>query len=304
MLHILWMLLKIIGIIILAVLGLVVLTLGVVFFVPVKYRAFGRLDKEIEKSSADMKFSWLLHLISGKVNFLEKQLTYELRILGKKIQFDEDDDTAEELIKDVVEDTLEDTVEDTVENTVDNAEKRFEKEIIEDVEDDLTIEDVSEDAKEPRKKKKKRKKKPKDSLLKKIKYTFQNICDKIKVLKQKKDEVSAFLKTESHKSAFKKIWKEIGKLLKALKPKKLTVNAHFGFEDPSLTGKVLTVLSMLYPFYGDNISVQPDFENIILEGDFYIKGKIRLIHAVKLAWNLVWDKNVRITIKDTRKWFN
>lgn len=292
MLHILWMLLKIIGIIILAVLGLVVLTLGVVFFVPVKYRAFGRLDKEIKKSSADMKFSWLLHLISGKVNFSEKQLTYELRILGKKIQFDEDDDTAEALIKDVVE------------NTVDNAEKRFEKEIIEDVEDDLTIEDVSEDAKEPRKKKKKRKKKPKDSLLKKIKYTFQNICDKIKVLKQKKDEVSAFLKTESHKSAFKKIWKEIGKLLKALKPKKLTVNAHFGFEDPSLTGKVLAVLSMLYPFYGDNISVQPDFENIILEGDFYIKGKIRLIHAVKLAWNLVWDKNVRITIKDTRKWFN
>ena len=31
----------------------------------------------------------------------------------------------------------------------------------------------------------------KESILNKIKYTFQSICDKIKMLKQKKDEVEA-----------------------------------------------------------------------------------------------------------------
>ena len=290
MLHILWMLLKIIGIIILVILGLVLITLGVVFLVPLKYCGSACLDKEIERSTANIKFSWLLHLFSGNVSYIDKQLSYEVRVLGKKIQLDKEE---------VTEAKSEESKERLLEKPEDNLAKKITEDVISDVISDV-IEESSEKKSNRQVKKEKTKK---ESVLKKIKYTFQNICDKIKLLKQKKDELEAFLKNEAHRSAFKKLWKELGKLLKALRPRKFILNAHFGFEDPSLTGKILAVLSMLYPFYGDNIRIQPDFENVIIEGDLYLQGKIRIIHMVKMVWNLVWNKNVRTTFKDIFRWF-
>lgn len=304
MLHILWMLLKIIGIIILVILGLVLVTLGVVFLVPLKYCGSAELNKEIERSTANVKFSWLLHLISGNVSYIDKKLSYELRVLGKKIQLDKANDNIEEFVEnkekeEVSEDKTKEANEKLVEKSEDNLAKKITEDVISDV-----ISDVTEKSSEKKSKKQVKKKKiKKESILNKIKYTFQSICDKIKMLKQKKDEVEGFLKNEVHKSAFGKLWKEFKKLLKALRPKKFILNAHFGFEDPSLTGKILAALSMLYPFYGDNIRIQPDFENVIIEGDVYLKGKIRVIHAVRMAWNLVWNKNVRITLKDILIWF-
>ena len=292
MLHILWMLLKIIGIIILVILGLVLITLGVVFLVPLKYNGSAVLDKEKEKSTVKLKFSWLLYLISGNVSYIDKQLTYEIRVLGKKLQLNQDNDNIEEFVE-----NKEKEVE-----AEDNLAKKITKDVISDVISDVTEEPSTTSSEKKTNKQVKKKKPKKESVLKKIKYTFQNICDKIKMLKQKKDKVETFLKNETHKSAFKKLWKEIGKLLKSLKPKHLKVNAHFGFEDPSITGKVLAVLSILYPFYGDNIKIQPDFENVVIEGDLYLKGKIRVIYAVRLAWNLIWNKNVRTTLKDILKW--
>lgn len=296
MLHILWMLLKIIGIIILVILGLVLVVLGVVFLVPLKYCGSAELNKEIERSTATVKFSWLLHLISGNVTYIDKRLSYELRVLGKKIQLDKANERLAEkaegnLAKKITEDEISEVNSEVISDEISDG--------ISDVNSDVT-EKSSEKKAEKQVKKKKVKK---ESILNKIKYTFQSICDKIKMLKQKKDEVEAFLKNEVHKSAFGKLWKEFQKLLKALKPNKFILNAHFGFEDPSLTGKILAALSMLYPFYGDNIRIQPDFENVIIEGNIYLKGKIRVIHAVRMAWNLVWNKNVRITLKDILIWF-
>lgn len=296
MLHILWMLLKIIGIIILVILGLVLVVLGVVFLVPLKYCGSAELNKEIERSTATVKFSWLLHLISGNVTYIDKRLSYELRVLGKKIQLDKANERLAEkaegnLAKKITEDEISEVNSEVISDEISDE--------ISDVNSDVT-EKSSEKKAEKQVKKKKVKK---ESILNKIKYTFQSICDKIKMLKQKKDEVEAFLKNEVHKSAFGKLWKEFQKLLKALKPNKFILNAHFGFEDPSLTGKILAALSMLYPFYGDNIRIQPDFENVIIEGNIYLKGKIRVIHVVRMAWNLVWNKNVRITLKDILIWF-
>ena len=294
MLHILWILLKIIGIIILVILGLLVLTFGVVFLVPLKYSGSGELQKKIEKSTVNIKFSWLLHLVSGNVEFVDKKLTYEIRIFGKKLGLDKTDETNKENIG---ENKKEETYDEKSEESQEKVQSDSAKKITEDVIDDMTEIESKEQTKTE-----KRTKTKKEGIFKKIKYTFKNICDKIKVLKQKKQDVEEFLKNESHKAAFKKLWKEIGKFLRSLRPKQLVINAHFGFEDPSLTGKILAALSMLYPFYGDNIRIQPDFEQVIVEGDLHLKGKIRLIHALKMAWNLVWSRDVRKTLKDILKW--
>ena len=61
----------------------------------------------------------------------------------------------------------------------------------------------------------------------------------------------------------------------AFKTEEIYRRVRFGLEDPYDTGRILAVLSMLYPFYGEHIDIYPDFEYRILEGHLLIKGRIR-----------------------------
>ena len=136
----------------------------------------------------------------------------------------------------------------------------------------------------------------------KIKYTIQNICDKIRLCREKKEDVQDFLTDEIHLTSWRLIKQEMVRLLKFLRPQKVTGNLHFGCEDPSVTGKVLAVLGALYPFYGEHIRINPDFENEIFEGDVLVKGNIRGVYALIIARNLFFDKNIRTTYKELQKW--
>lgn len=129
-------------------------------------------------------------------------------------------------------------------------------------------------------------KKEKQSLLQKIKYTYQTMCDKIKVLLEKKEKLTEFLAEPIHKAAWGRLKKELFRILRLLRPRKFTGAVRFGLEDPYDTGRILAVLSMLYPFYGEHIDIYPDFEYRILEGHLLIKGRIRGIYAVIVLWNL------------------
>lgn len=151
----------------------------------------------------------------------------------------------------------------------------------------------------------------KASLFSKIKCTIKDICDKIKHIVGKaadttgkisdmKDRIIKELEDPVHQKAFGKVKKELGKLLRRWKPKELKGALHFGFEDPYHTGQALAVLSMIYPFLEGNLSVNPDFEQRILEGDLKISGKIAIIPLVGFLWNLIWCKAVRQTYRDIR----
>mgnify|MGYP000205271042 CR=1 FL=1 len=94
-----------------------------------------------------------------------------------------------------------------------------------------------------------------------------------------------------HKAAWGRLKKELFRILRLLRPRKFTGAVRFGLEDPYDTGRILAVLSMLYPFYGEHIDIYPDFEYRILEGHLLIKGRIRGIYAVIVLWNLFFDKH-------------
>ena len=139
------------------------------------------------------------------------------------------------------------------------------------------------------------------ALYQKIKCTFLAFCDRIKLLLEKKERLAEFITDEVHRKAFFKAKDEAFKLLRRLKPKKLAADLHYGFEDPCTTGQVLAGLSMLYPFWGEHVSIIPDFEQKVLEGSLYIKGRIRIIHFVRLMWNLAWCKEVRMTYRHVKE---
>lgn len=89
-----------------------------------------------------------------------------------------------------------------------------------------------------------------------------------------------------------------------LKPKKLRVKLHFGFEDPYHTGQVLALCGMFYAFIGENMDLEPDFEKRVLEGSVYVKGRLRTVHMAVFAAKMLLDKNIRSTYHDIRefKW--
>ena len=141
-------------------------------------------------------------------------------------------------------------------------------------------------------------------ILEKIKCTWKNLCDKIKNIAEKKDKILEFLEKENHKAAFERGKKELVWVKRLLKPEKLRIRLHYGFEDPYHTGQVLALCGMLYAFVGENMDLEPDFENRVFDGTVYIKGRIRAVHMAIFAVKLLLDKNIRSTYHDIRafKW--
>lgn len=286
MLHILLVLLKIIGIILAVVIGIVLLIIFVVLFAAMRYEIKAAADGNVKSLDADLKFSWLFHLISGYVRYKEENLDWQVKVAWKKLNVPQKPET----ITDMKESSEVELIE--------------EKEVIveEQVQNEKAIkEDIPAVEKTTNKKTKKKVKKKKQPLGEKIRCSIQKISDKIKDINELKEKIMSYIRTEVHKKAFQKLLKELFRLLKKLKPKKLKANIEFGFEDPYTTGSILAYASMLYPFYGDNISIKPNFEEVIIKGDVYLKGRIRISYFANMGIRLILNKNIRLTIKDTMK---
>ena len=77
------LILKILGITILCILGLVLLILALVLFVPIRYRAEGSIESK-EKHAGIVNVHWLLHAIDVKIidDPETKTISKRIRILG------------------------------------------------------------------------------------------------------------------------------------------------------------------------------------------------------------------------------
>ena len=156
------------------------------------------------------------------------------------------------------------------------------------------------------------KKEEKTGRFEKIKCTIVKFCDKIKhtvghaeekleSLSEKKDKIIKELEDPVHQKAFSKAKKETGKLLKRWKPKVIKGTVRFGFEDPCHTGQALAAFSIIYPFIGEFLSIEPNFERRILKGDVKVRGGFRMVPLVCFLWNLVWCREIRKTYHDIRE---
>jgi hypothetical protein len=105
--------------------------------------------------------------------------------------------------------------------------------------------------------------------------------------------ISAFLKDEGNRDAFRLTFRSLKKLLKHVLPTKLKSSIIFGTGDPCSTGQALGALSILYSFYGDKIQITPDFENKRLEGKHYARGRIRLVTILIIVIKLILDKRFK-----------
>lgn len=280
MLHILLLILKIIGIILLVIIGITLVLAGTVLFVPVRYRLKTETKNGMKELRTEARFSWLLHLISAYVTYDEQEIDYHVRIGWKTFNASEDEPHKELTTQDEEVHRPEQGAH--AEETSRGEEVNRGKEVHQG-EDAPRGEKLS--SKKPVKK---------DNWFKKIKCTIKEIYGKIKDIKE-------FLLEETHIQAFLRLKKEIIFFIRKIKPDKINGYVRFGLEDPYNTGRVLAVLSVLYPFYGENFQVYPEFEREIIEGDVFLKGRIHFMHLLWFLVKIYFDKNVKIAYKNFKE---
>ena len=324
MLQILFLIIKIIGIILAALLGLALLILLLVLFVPVRYRAYGiRSSRECR---AEGRVSWLLRLLSIPFSFQDGELEIRVKLLGFTIL---DPLKEEEAFREPVQRKTEQSAGKEEETAGEDSEREevpaeenageadasgsFEASQADEAEtsaqpaserDAEAAAELENEASEgrffgllrdlrrffravirffrkiPRK-------------LKNLKCTFQRFCDKIKRMVKRYREMKAFALDERTKAAVSLVWKQAGILLGQALPRKIRGRLHFGTEDPALTGQILGAIGIFYPLFMDNVKVDPDFEKPALEGELSLKGRLRIVTVLRIAWRLYRDKNVR-----------
>ena len=308
MIHILFLILKIIGWILLFLLAILLLLILTILFYPVKYRFSAKGENTLDTLVADGKVSWLFHLISGSASYEHGELKWKLRLAWKKFDSskEEQNETSEKSVvpepleKEPLEDEKKSEIKDNPPEKDVKIEKTSEKEPK--IEKGSKIEKESGTEKTKVREERRSESVQTESKLKKIKYTFQKLCGTIKKAGEKKEFLTAFLTYEKHQRAFEAVKKELCHLLHVLKPKKLQANVTFGFSDPSWTGYMLAFLGSIYGLIGEYVQIQPDFEERKLEGNASAEGKIRVIYFAVPAWKLFWNKDVKITYKHIRKY--
>lgn len=143
-----------------------------------------------------------------------------------------------------------------------------------------------------------------NDILQRIKHFFQHTKEEIllclKKLRETKAKVNDLYKFITHKrtkAAWNSIKLYIIRLWRHIKPRKLKGTLHFGFEDPAITGQALGLVSLALPIYKNDITIAPDFEQQIIEGELDGHGRVRLSFIVMLVITVLRDKNLMMVIE-------
>lgn len=139
------------------------------------------------------------------------------------------------------------------------------------------------------------------SFVRKIREKMSGFVNIIKNIKIKKELIQAFLKEPVNRNGIKSAFRSVVKLLKHIRPKKLHGRIQFGTGDPCSTGQALGIAGVFYGMYGDKIIIQPDFENEVLNGELYVRGRIRLIVLLIITVKLLLNEEFKQLLKNAQR---
>lgn len=303
MLHILTLLLKIIGIVLAVIIGIILFAFLLILFVPVRYRIKGEAKLGWEDPLyVEIKIRWLLRIVS--LSFLYPKAAYlRVRIFGITI-FNSSKPRKEK--RDRKKEDKSDAYFDNKnsENTNESESVAIKEKETLVLEEKKNFDEVKKDDKEEKIEKKltifdkiKNVWNKILAILRNIKYTIMAFCGKIKKII---DNISYYLEivqSDVFKAAFQVSRNQIFRIFKNICPQKCDIRLLLGTGDPASTGQILAIYGMVYPWIGNNVIINADFENKIAEGEFYIKGRVTAIVILISAFRIYRDKNIRHLLK-------
>lgn len=316
--------LKIIGILLLIILGLILFMLFSVLLVPVRYRAEGSVYEHLKGSASA---SWFLRLISIKVSY-DGEAQMDFRILWfhpgreKHEKEAEGPELKENLVKENISDLengkqLEQELAERVETTEIKPGAQI-AELPKSAEQPKTAEQVK-TAEQPKRADENQQHQARRFGLSVLKERFgrfvtglkekfcrirgsgKTLVKKIRNGKAQWETFHAFIQNEENKAAFCLAKRQIFALIRHVLPQKLEGKIHFGFGDPYTTGQVLTWISPFYGLYGRHVQVCPDFMEPCLDGELKMKGRIRLGTLIFLVFRMFQNKQIRLWVKKWRE---
>lgn len=274
MLGIIIKILSIIGIILLILLATVIALFLLVLLFPVSYEASGEKSKDAMRAS--VKARWLFGILRARYDYPEPG-RFVVKLLWINIL---DSESQKSTAK--KEDRSVPVHEEA--NTSPSDIKQVEVS-----EDNIARNNGDEEESE------------KSPLWEKIIYTIRKICDKIKDIYETVTYYIGILKEEDTKELLAHILYRMFRILKSIRPLKIAGTLQIGTGSPDTTGYIMALYGMLSPHLGKNLSVTPNFEDKILEGNLYIKGHITLGVLVYHMIRVVLDRRLRVFIKKIKR---
>lgn len=274
--------LKVIGIILLILLGLALFMILSVLFVPLRYWGSGNFDNT--DLHADIRASWFLHLFAFKLCYDEEVTGYYRIAFIKRELFGDDADTEsdEEIMPDNPQTAGQVLY---TADAVENAEKNDSGKSVEMAETDrenTTHENDSEEIAGKNKiDKKNSKAKHGDSIIDKITGAIKKF--------------QKLYSDNRNKAAIGHLKNELFLILKRTCPKKLALTAEFSTGEPDTTGILLGLITMFPIGYTNRWQITPDFEsdNAFAKGNFKIQGRIFTVSIIAALLRILFDKNCR-----------
>ena len=186
MLHILLLILKVIGIILAVIVGIILLLAAIFLFVPIRYDISAKCDGSVEGLKAKIKVTWLLHLVRADVFVKGKKVKWQVRAAWFRKQNIKEGTKREEEQKNEAKDMESQEVEKADVKTESNQtasevlEEKFEN-------DSQPAEINSGESKTKSDNKNETENKKQKNILEKVKTSVRDVCNKIKDLLQKKE---------------------------------------------------------------------------------------------------------------------
>lgn len=116
--------------------------------------------------------------------------------------------------------------------------------------------------------------------------------------------IITFIRGNENRGGIQKVKKEIAALVKYLSPRRVRGSIVFGTGDPCTTGWALGLISMFPAAYTDGLSVLPDFEEKKLDVNAYVRGRIRVLYFLRLFLRGYMDEETKTVLTQALKLFN
>lgn len=340
MLTVILTILKILGLVIAGILGLILLILGIVLFVPIRYQAHVvKTNEETDNIDVKAKVTFLLHLLNVHVSYPGDEL-YKVRIgfikilptkkkssdsdsktpddkkedskqkdKSKKVKSEKDKnvkDKSEENHQDLENqdsDIVDSGNNDSGNNDSDNNDSDTIDTVIdiaENVTDEISDEFFDDNP-------------TIEKFFNKVFDALRNFKDSIEKVYAKVVDVFENIEyylnivTSIHfDRALDHTKKKLGKMLYSMRPRTIKGYLNFGSVEPDTTAMVYGLYTAAHTFIFRDFILNPVFEENVVEGNVLIKGKITVIHILSAGIKIYFNKDVKYLIrkftkKDTKK---
>lgn len=295
MVSIVLLILKIIGITLLSIIGVILAVLLLILCVPIRYRLQAEKKDAID---AHIQISWLCRLVYIKIDYGIEKLVYSLRILGYQI-IASDKKKKKKRVKSR------------------NSSKKNQCDVAHNLpqEDKMVLmkqKDVAQSVIEEEENSQNEPVDEKQSIFEKIKGFFRKIWATIKGIKEKIRKIRSLVKRmfkqfglvkqfileEKNRPGFQVLFGASLRTLKLFFPRKLECTLRFGTGDPCSTGQLLGILCLIYPEVINTVTIVPEFEEKIFEGEVYGQGRMYLVTLIHIVIQVIRDKEFKYLKKE------